>query len=187
VNKPKLEGAYIAGHKIVERKFFSDDRGSLLKVFEDEDEGQLSFRPKIKQINLVETGQLGTIRGMHVQLFPFAEMKLVTCLKGLVFDVVVDLRKNSNTFLEWSSCLLDASKNYSIIVPEGCAHGLQTLSEDVIMLYAHTNNFTDEHETGLNPLDPDLKISWPVLPIGISERDSKLPTRKEWLEKANEM
>jgi dTDP-4-dehydrorhamnose 3,5-epimerase len=187
VNKPKLEGANIAGHKIVERKFFSDDRGSLLKVFEDEDVDQLSFRPQIKQINLVETRKIGTIRGMHVQLSPFAEMKLVTCLKGLVFDVVIDLRNNSDTFLEWSSCLLDASENYSIIVPEGCAHGLQTLSKDVIMLYAHTNNFTDERETGLNPLDPDLMISWPAPPTGISERDSKLPTRKNWLEKANEM
>ena len=187
MNKPKLEGANIAGHKIVERKFFSDNRGSLLKVFEDQDAERLSFRPKIKQINVVETREIGTIRGMHVQPFPFAEMKLVTCLKGLVFDVVIDLRKNSETFLEWSSCLLDANQNYSIVVPEGCAHGLQTLSEDVIMLYAHTNNFTDERETGLNPLDLDLMISWPALPTGVSERDSKLPTRKQWLEKANEM
>jgi dTDP-4-dehydrorhamnose 3,5-epimerase len=187
MSEPKLGGVNIAGHTLVKRKFFSDDRGTLLKVFEDQDIESLGFEPKIKQINLAETKQVGTIRGMHLQPSPFTEKKLITCIEGIVFDVVIDLRRDSETFLKWASYVLDASMKYSVVVPEGCAHGLQSLSENATLLYAHTNNFTAEFESGLNPLDPDLAIPWPVRTSNISERDSKLPTMKEWLEESNEV
>lgn len=182
-----MEGSNISGHLVVKRKFYSDNRGSLLKVFEAIDSKNLCFQPEINQINLVETRQIGTIRGMHMQPAPYGEMKLITCIKGVVLDVVIDLRKDSETFLQWSSYKLDANDNFSVVVPEGCAHGLQTLSENVIVLYAHTNNFAEEYETGLNPVDPDFGIPWPIQSRIISERDFSLPTMKQWLEKSNEM
>ena len=187
MSNQKVGGADIAGHLLIERKTFSDFRGSLLKVFEDQDSAKLSFPEKIKQINLVESTHIGTIRGMHVQPHPFTESKLITCIKGVVFDVVIDLRKDSSTFLKWSAYLLDATNNHSIVVPSGCAHGMQALSENSTLLYVHTNDFTAKYESCLNPFDPDLAISWPISASVISQRDSKLPTLAQWLRDSNEV
>jgi dTDP-4-dehydrorhamnose 3,5-epimerase len=187
MNKPKREGADIVGHTLVERRYFPDNRGSLLKVFESKDTQSLGFEPKIMQINLVETEQVGTIRGLHWQPLPFAEKKLVTCVKGRIYDVVVDLREESKTFLKWSSFMLDSKDNYSVLVPERCAHGLQSLVEDVAVLYVHTNDFADKLESGLNPMDPDLAILWPLRTSIISQRDTKLPSVQQWQRLQNEM
>jgi dTDP-4-dehydrorhamnose 3,5-epimerase len=129
----------------------------------------------IKQINHTGTKQAGTIRGMHFQHAPHAEIKIVSCLKGKVFDVAVDLRANSPTFLQWFATELSAENHHSLYIPEGFAHGFQTLTNDCELVYLHTAEYSPNHESALNPLDPKLAITWPDLISEISARDQNHP------------
>jgi dTDP-4-dehydrorhamnose 3,5-epimerase len=125
----------------------------------------------IAQINHTLTTRTGTVRGLHVQRPPHAEMKIVTCLRGAVFDVAVDLRGGSPTFLQWHAEHLTAENRRWLVIPEGFAHGFQTLTDDCEMLYLHSASYMPSAEGGLDATDPRLAIPWPLPIAERSPRD----------------
>ncbi len=165
----------IAGLLLVQRQPIGDERGYLERLFcAEELQGYLHGR-SVTQINHTFTASRGTVRGMHFQYPPHAEIKFVSCLRGEVLDVAVDLRSNSPTFLCWHGEVL-SSKNYrTLIIPEGFAHGFQALSDDCEMLYLHTAAYQSETEDGLNVRDPRLSIEWPLPIAELSQRDAGFP------------
>ena len=127
------------------------------------------------QINHTLTGRRGTVRGMHYQRPPHAETKFISCLRGEVFDVAVDLRHDSPTFLRWHAEVLSAENHRTLVVPEGFAHGFQTLADDCELLYLHTAAFAADSEGALNANDPRLAIVWPQPISDWSARDAGHP------------
>lgn len=165
----------LIGLKLVERQSLGDSRGFLSRLFCAEELATAGWRETIAQINHTYTAQRGTVRGMHYQKPPHSEMKLVSCLQGEVWDVAVDLRAGSPTFLHWNAELLSDSNNRALLIPEGFAHGFQTLTNDVTLLYCHSAAHKPEAEGALNAQDPFLAITWPLAIENISLRDSKHP------------
>jgi dTDP-4-dehydrorhamnose 3,5-epimerase len=169
-----LDGPLI-GLRIVERKEMQDDRGHLSRLFCNEELASAGWRKPIAQVTQSFTRRRGTVRGMHYQLSPRAEMKLVTCLRGAIWDVAVDLRAGSPTILRWHAEELSAMNHRALLIPEGFAHGFQALTEDCELLYLHSEAHSPRHEAGINPRDPVLSISWPVRITGMSTRDEQFP------------
>lgn len=160
---------------VVQRKAIGDRRGYLERMFcVDELQALLAGR-SVAQINHTLTEKRGTVRGMHYQLAPHVEAKFISCLRGEVFDVVVDLRPKSSTYLQWHAEVLNAIEHKTLFVPEGFAHGFQTLTDDCEMLYLHTAAYAPTHEAGLNPQDPKLGIEWPFPITDLSPRDAAHP------------
>lgn len=162
----------IEGLLLLTRKPIGDSRGYLERLFCQEELMEIIALNTVVQINHTFTKARGTVRGMHFQRPPHAEMKLVSCLRGAIFDVAVDLRRNSSTFLRWHAETLSEDNYKTFIIPEGFAHGFQTLSDDCEMLYFHTAAFRAEAEGGLHPQDPRLGIEWPLPIAGLSARDA---------------
>lgn len=165
----------IDGLYIIKRYPIDDERGSLERLFCSSELDIFMGNSKIKQINRTLTKNQGSIRGLHFQHPPYAEKKIITCIKGSVFDIAIDLRKNSPTFLQHHSEILTDNNLNSFIIPEGFAHGFQTLTNDVEMLYLHSNEYNKEHEGGLNINDPLLGIVLPESISDISYRDQNHP------------
>ena len=172
----------LAGLKVVQRQQLGDSRGFLSRLFCAEQLAGSGWHKPILQINQTLTQKQGTIRGMHFQRAPHAEMKLVTCLRGAVWDVAVDLRAGSPTFLRWHAQELSPDNHCAFLIPEGFAHGFQTLSEDCQLLYLHSAVYTPQAEAGLNPKDPGLLISWPLPIAELSARDAQHPLVGEHFE-----
>lgn len=147
---------------VIERNPLRDNRGYFERLFCDTELEEILINRKIAQINHSRTKQKGTVRGMHYQLPPFSEMKIISCLRGEVFDVAVDLRRNSSTFLQWHAELLSETNHRTIVIPEGFAHGFQTLTKECELIYLHTATYKPEVQAGLNALDPLLAIDWPL-------------------------
>jgi dTDP-4-dehydrorhamnose 3,5-epimerase len=166
----------LAGLKAVQRHARGDARGSLTRVFCADELAGAGWVEAIAQINLTETSQRGTVRGLHFQHPPHAETKLVQCLRGEVWDVAIDLRRGSPTFLHWHAQELSPDNGMALLIPKGFAHGFQALTDNVQMLYCHSTRYAREAEAGLNPLDPRLAIAWPLPPAMISARDLAHPT-----------
>lgn len=165
----------LAGARLVTRQRIGDDRGFLARLFCAEELATAGWTKAVEQINHTSTARRGTVRGMHYQQPPHAEMKLVTCLRGEVWDVAVDLRRGSPTFLQWHAEKLSADNGHALLIPEGFAHGFQTLTDGVELLYCHSARYTPGAEAGINARDPRLAIRWP-LPIGqLSPRDAEHP------------
>jgi dTDP-4-dehydrorhamnose 3,5-epimerase len=162
----------IAGVHVVERELRSDARGSLSRLFSAAELAALGWRRPVAQVNHSVSRRRGTLRGMHFQHPPHAEMKLVTCLSGVVLDVAVDLRADSPTFLRHVARELSADNLRALLIPEGCAHGFQALTDDVTLLYLHSAAYAPEAEGGVNPHDPRLGISWPMPVTEITARDA---------------
>ena len=165
----------LAGLRVLQRKLIGDSRGYLERLFCSEELQVLAPGKPIAQINHTLTASRGTVRGMHFQRPPHAEIKFVSCLRGEVFDVAVDLRDNSPTFLCWHAEVLSADNHKTLVIPEGFAHGFQTLTDDCEMLYFHTAAYQPSAEGGLNVQDPRLAIQWPLLVAGLSPRDAAHP------------
>jgi len=161
----------IHGLQVIERQPIGDARGYLERLFCRETLNSLLQGKTIRQINRTLTQKRGMVRGLHFQYPPNAETKIVTCLKGQVWDVAVDLRRGSSTFLQHNAVLLSEDNHQSYLIPEGFAHGFQTLSPDCEMLYFHTADYNTEVEGALNALDPRLAINWPQPISDRSERD----------------
>lgn len=160
---------------VVEGAPFSDHRGKFMRLFcADELTGMLSGQ-QIVQVNYSLTKQAGSVRGLHYQKPPFAEIKFVRCLRGRVLDVAVDIRSDSPTFLQWHAEELSADNARMLVVPQGCAHGFQTLEDDTELLYLHTGFYSPEHEGGLAYNDPAIGIDWPLPAGDVSERDKNHP------------
>ena len=161
----------LEGLRTLRRKPVGDIRGFLERMFCADELSQILGCKPIAQINRTLTGMRGSIRGMHFQHAPHAETKFVTCLRGEVFDVAVDVRKNSPTFLQWHGQILTHDNHATLVIPEGFAHGFQTLSNDCELLYFHTAAYQADSEGALNAQDPRLAIKWPLEITHQSERD----------------
>lgn len=161
----------IDGAFVLERKRREDSRGFLERLGGADEIAELAAGFVISQVNRTLTHNMGTVRGLHLQLPPSSEVKIVTCLRGEVFDVIVDLRGGSPTFGHWWGVQLGGDGLDSVLVPMGCAHGLQTLTPDVEMLYQHSAVHDAANEAGLNPLDPELAVEWPISVAELSPRD----------------
>lgn len=165
----------LAGLILVERQPVGDDRGSFERLFCAEEFRKACFGKPIVQINRSTTRTEGAVRGLHFQYPPHAEAKIVSCIKGRVFDVAVDIRRGSPTFLEWHAEILSEENQRSLLIPEGFAHGFQTLAADCCLLYFHTAAYASGSEGALNVQDPRIGIKWPRAVSGLSERDRKHP------------
>lgn len=170
-----LRDTTLSDVKVLERSRSDDNRGFIERLFSVEELSTVMGPRAIVQINRSLTSRQGTVRGLHFQLPPHAELKLVTCLRGRVFDVAVDLRRDSPTFLQWHAEILSGTEARTIVVPEGFAHGFQTLVADCEMLYMHTAGYDQEAERGIDPRDPLLSIAWPVQIAEMSTRDASHP------------
>ena len=165
----------LTGLMLVQRKAIEDHRGFLSRFYCAEEFGEAGIKKSIAQINHTLTRERGAVRGLHFQHPPHAEAKLVSCLKGEILDVVVDLRRDSPTFLHSHGEILSAANRKSLLIPEGYAHGFQTLTEDCELIYLHTASFHPEAEGALNMADPRLNITWPLPISEISDRDRNHP------------
>lgn len=166
----------LAGVYVVSRSPLHDTRGYLERLYCTLDLGDVCDTDQpLVQINHTLTRTPGTVRGMHYQLPPHADRKIVSCLRGEVFDVVIDLRPHSPTYLGWHAEVLSDDNHRSLIVPEGCAHGFQTLTEDCELLYFHTGYWHPQSEAGVHPLDPLIGITWPKPIADMSARDRSHP------------
>ena len=165
----------LSGLYLIRRKRMGDSRGYLERLFCGRELTEAGWNGPIAQINQTYTAKAGTIRGMHFQCSPHAEKKLVICLKGKVFDVAIDIRKDSPTFLKWHGEILAPEYANALLIPEGFAHGFQTLTSDVLMLYCHSEFYAPESEAGIRFNDPGVGVHWPIEVADVSERDKKHP------------
>jgi dTDP-4-dehydrorhamnose 3,5-epimerase len=179
----RLEGAGVTrltvtpllldGLSLVQRQRLGDARGCFERIFCADELAAAGWVKSVAQVNRSFTERRGTVRGMHFQRPPHAEMKLVTCLRGEAWDVAVDVRAGSNTFLRWHAELLSADNGRALLIPEGFAHGFQTLTQDVEMLYFHSASYSSTAEDALHPSDPMLAIVWPHEIAALSRRDAE--------------
>ena len=169
-----LKGAYEIH---LERR--EDERGFFARMYCDHEFAAHGLNITWVQMNVSLSREAGTLRGMHFQRGPAAEVKLVRCLRGQAFDVIVDLRQGSDTYGQHCHVLLDRDALNAIYVPKGFAHGFQTLSDDTELQYLHSTAYAPGHEGGVNPLDPALGIEWPRPVSVLSDRDQNLPPLRE--------
>lgn len=160
------------GLEIIERQKRVDNRGFFERQYCFESLKNLTDGKPIRQINLTMTQKEGTVRGLHFQYPPNAEKKIVSCLKGKVWDVVVDLRSGSPTYLKYHAVILSEENRLSYLIPEGFAHGFQSLLPNCEILYFHTADYEPTSEGALNALDARLNIKWPIKITERSTRDS---------------
>ena len=165
----------LAGLFRVQRQPLVDERGFFARLFCAEELAGAGWTAPIAQINQSYTALQGAVRGMHYQKPPHAEMKLVTCLRGEVWDVAVDLRQGSPTFLQWHAEHLSADNGNALLIPPGFAHGFQVVEEGAELLYLHSAPYTPACEGALNVRDPRLAIAWPLPVQGLSARDAAHP------------
>lgn len=165
----------LSGLQCVQRHQIEDSRGYLSRLFCTSELESVGWPGGVAQINQTLTRKRGTVRGMHFQYPPHAETKLVMCLTGAVFDVAVDLRKASPTFMQWHAQELTSQNGLALLIPEGFAHGFQTLTDDCELLYVHSAAYHREAEGAVNALDPALGIAWPLPVADRSERDVQHP------------
>jgi len=156
---------------------FRDHRGAFLNAYRSQEPAfMVSWGDRrIAQVNLSRTEAVGTIRGLHLQADPHSEAKLVRCIKGRVFDVAVDLRRDSSTYGQWQGLELSPELGNALLIPEGCAHGFQVLEPGGELLYLHSGAWVPEAETGVRWDDPQLAIAWPLPVTDLSDRDRSLP------------
>lgn len=165
-----LKGLYVAFSDIQ-----SDERGEFSRFFCQNSLEPTQASLNIAQVNYSQTVKQGAIRGLHFQREPAMETKFVRCIQGEVFDVAVDLRSSSPTFLHWHSEVLNSKSNKMMIIPEGFAHGFQALTNDVKMLYLHTEFYQPEFEAGIRYSDPAINIDWPLDVTDVSDKDRTHP------------
>jgi dTDP-4-dehydrorhamnose 3,5-epimerase len=161
----------IKGVDVVETAHVEDYRGSFTRFFCEFDLSSVMRGRRIVQINHSRTRAVGGVRGMHFQLPPHTEMKLVRCVKGRVWDVAVDLRAGSATLLKWHAQELTPRDANMLVIPEGCAHGFQALEAESELLYLHTAPYVPAAEGGVAHDDPQLSIAWPLPVTDLSARD----------------
>jgi len=165
----------LPGLKCIERQQVGDARGYLTRLFCADELRAAGWTRPLAQINHSCTAKKGTVRGLHFQHPPHAEMKLVSCIRGEVFDIAVDIRRGSRTFLRWHGERLSASNNLALLIPEGFAHGFQALSDDAELIYCQSAPYNAAAEDGLDPQDPKLGIHWPLSIAELSARDARHP------------
>lgn len=170
-----LHSTPLGGLLRVERLRKGDSRGFFSRFFDAATFADAGWPGSVSQMNHTLTQAAGTIRGMHLQRPPHAEWKLVSCVRGAVFDVAVDLRPGSASCGAWFGLELSAENGFGLLIPEGFAHGFQTLVGDCELLYLHSTAYAPTAEGGVNALDPAIGIEWPLPVSARSDRDIALP------------
>ena len=165
-NQSKIKDLYV-----VELQPFIDDRGFFVRSYCDEALREVGITKPIKQINHSLTSKIGTIRGMHYQQSPHAEIKMVRCISGEIFDVAIDLRKGSSTFLQWHGEYLREGDFKMMIIPEGFAHGFQAMRENTEIIYPSTASYNQKSEDGILFSDESVGIEWPLSATCVSDKD----------------
>ena len=177
----KIQNLEIPDLKLITPSIYRDDRGYFMESF-----NQRVIQSQIKIRNFIQDNEssssFGVLRGLHFQLPPFTETKLVRVITGSVFDVFLDIRKDSPTFGKWGSYILNADNPEWISLPKGIAHGMITLEENMIMQYKVDSCFEPKSDSQIKWDDPDLAIEWPIKPVIISEKDKNAPSFKKFLE-----
>jgi dTDP-4-dehydrorhamnose 3,5-epimerase len=171
----RFEPLTVDGAFLVRPDTREDRRGWFARIFCAEEFAANGLEPVVAQINLSETSEAGTVRGLHFQLPPVAEAKLVRCVAGAIFDVVVDNRPGSPSFGRWAGAELTVDDGAALYVPTGCAHGHQALTDGARALYHASASFTPELERGIDHGDPRIGIAWPLPPRNVSDKDRCLP------------
>jgi dTDP-4-dehydrorhamnose 3,5-epimerase len=165
-----LKGAYI-----IETEPFRDKRGLFARTYCKREFQEIGHNKDFVQFNHSATTQKGTLRGMHYQVPPSAEIKLIRCVSGKVYDVIVDIRFQSPTFLRCYGVELDEENMRMIYVPEGFAHGFQTLEDNTQLIYHHTQYYDPANERGIRYNDPSIAIEWPLEPVNVTDKDKSYP------------
>lgn len=165
----------LAGSYVIELEPFTDDRGWFARYFCKDEFQKIGHNKEWVQINHSFTEHKGTIRGMHYQLSPYKEIKMIRCIAGSVFDAIIDLRKGSPTFLQWFGMELSALNKKMVYIPEGFAHGFQSLTNKAELLYHHSEYYAPGSEGGIKYDDSIINIEWPLPLSIISDRDSTHP------------
>jgi len=161
----------IAGAYVVEPEVFTDERGFFARFWCEREFREHGLNSRIAQCSISFNTKKGTLRGMHYQIPPHAEVKTVRCTRGIMYDVIVDLRRGSPTFLQWIGVELNAENRSMLYVPEGCAHGFQTLEDNTEVLYQISEFHSPDHARGARWNDPAFGIRWPLPPQNVSARD----------------
>lgn len=178
MNKLIIRETPLKNLKIIEHLVNKDNRGFLGRLYCYETLKRLIKKKTIKQINRTMTKKKGTVRGLHFQYPPCSEIKIISCIKGKVWDVAVDLRKGSPTFLNYHAVLLTENNHKSYFIPEGFAHGFQSMTPYCELLYLHTENYNKNFEGAVNATDPIINIKWPHPIKERSQRDKDQPMLK---------
>lgn len=175
-----IHESHLPGAAVIETITYEDQRGCFNRFFCSEELSALLDSKAIVAVNFSATHSVGTVRGLHFQKPPYAEIKMVRCLRGKVFDVMVDIRKFSPTFLQWHGEILTPENRKMMFVPERFAHGFQVLEPDSELLYLHTTLYSKEYESGIRFDDSIVGVKWPLSPIGVSDRDQALSCSTGW-------
>ncbi|WP_038056328.1 dTDP-4-dehydrorhamnose 3,5-epimerase [Thermodesulfobacterium hydrogeniphilum] len=176
----ELEGVYI-----LEPTVFEDHRGFFMESYNKRDFEEIGLFFDFVQDNHSLSVQAGVLRGLHFQLNPKAQTKVVRCLKGVIYDVVVDIRKGSPTFGKWIGVILSEYNKRQIVVPKGFAHGILTLVPNTEILYKVDEYYSPEHDRAIRWNDPELKINWPIKEPILSEKDKNAPFLREIIDEIN--
>ncbi len=166
IQETMLSGAYL-----IECEPMRDSRGLFARTYCQREFEAIGHKKEFVQFNHSHNNEKGTLRGMHYQLPPFSEIKLIRCVKGSVFDVIVDIRQDSPTFLQHFGVELSEQNMRMLYIPEGFCHGFQTLEDHTALIYHHTAFYTPGYERGLLFDDPAIGINWPLVPTQMSEKD----------------
>jgi len=174
LHETKIQGLYV-----IEPEVKVDERGYFMRTFCKNELAEKGLDFNIVQINRSLTKQKGVIRGMHFQEDPKAEIKIVSCSKGMIYDVAVDLRKNSSTFGQWIVTELSEKNKKLFYIPKGCAHGFQTMTENCETQYFMSEFYSPKYASGVRWNDPFLNIFWPIENPISSEQDKNWPLIKK--------
>ena len=173
-NETKLKGSYI-----IDLEKINDERGFFSRSWDSQIFEEMGLNSNMKQCNVSFNKKKGTLRGMHYQYYPHEEAKLVRCTQGSVYEVMIDLRKNSPSFKQWEAIELSSDEHKMLYIPEGFALGFQTLEDNTELFYQMSEKYVPESARGINYKDPEFKIDWPLEIETISERDSSFEFFKE--------
>ena len=173
MNRLAISDLPLTGLKCVVRQRMGDARGFLSRLFCAEELRAAGWTGPVAQVNQTCTVRRGTVRGLHFQHPPHAEMRLVSCIRGEVWDIALDIRRGSQTFMRWHAQNLSAANNCALLIPQGFAHGFQALTDDAELIYCHSTPYNAAAEGGLNPQDPSLAIAWPLPIADLSPRDAQ--------------
>lgn len=168
-SETELSGAFLIGPELLE-----DERGFFARTCCRKEFEQHGLNPDWVQCSISYNKRKGTLRGMHYQVDPYAEAKLVRCTMGAIYDVIIDLRTDSKTFMQWISVELTAENRKMIYIPEGFAHGFQTLADNTEVFYQMSAVFAPEYARAVRWNDPQFKIYWPEADRTISQKDQKI-------------
>lgn len=171
----KFEPTALADACIIDLERRGDDRGFFARAFCEDEFAAMGLESRFAQINDSLSVRAGTLRGMHFQLPPAAEVKVVRCIRGSLWDCIVDLRPGSPSYLQWTGVELSAENRRMLYVPRGFGHGFITLQDDTEALYLVSDRYAPDRERGLRWDDPRIGIRWPRAPVEISAKDAAWP------------